>query len=93
MKINKEQLLNLSDYILIDVRELDEYNDGHLPNAILIPYHLIEYRIDELNQYKNKNIVLYCQSGRRSSIALSILNKYGFNNVYDLGSITNFYSI
>lgn len=68
------------EYFLLDVRTLEEYYGdlGHLPDAILIPYNEIAGRIDELADQKDKTIIAYCRSGRRSAIATKILKKNGF---------------
>ena len=68
------------EYFLLDVRTLEEYYGdlGHLPDANLIPYNEIAGRIDELADQKDKTIITYCRSGRRSAIATKILKKNGF---------------
>lgn len=89
MNITLKELKNLKDYLLIDVREINEYNEYHLPNAICVPLSLLPLKIEELFRYKEKNIVLYCKSGNRSNQALQYFKKYKFSNVYDFGSIDN----
>lgn len=80
-----EIITNDEDYIILDVRNQDEYNEGHLGKALLIPVDELGERIDELNE--NKPIIVYCRSGVRSSIAASILIENGFTQVYDMGGI------
>lgn len=91
MKITKEKIIKLENYILIDVREKDEYNDFHIENALSFPLSSLESSISTLEKYKNCNIVLYCRSGKRSSVALEIFKDKNFKYVYDLGSINNWY--
>lgn len=67
--------------IVIDVRTAEEYRISHYKNALHIPYDTIERRIHELSAYKNKTIIVYCRSGRRSGIAKQILEKHGFKHV------------
>ena len=67
------------DYLVIDVRKAEEYNAGHLKHAINIPLEEIEARLDEINGYKDKNVVLYCNTGNRSGKALDLLKQKGFN--------------
>ncbi len=67
--------------IVIDVRTPEEFAIGHFKNALNIPYDQMEARIKELESYKNKPIIVYCRSGRRSGIAKEILNAKGFKNV------------
>lgn len=75
------------DCIILDVRERDEYNDGHISNAILIPYTEIENKAEEMLPNKDKLILVYCRSGRRSKIAAESLVKIGFTNVKEFGGI------
>lgn len=70
--------------ILVDVRSKQEYNEGHLINAINIPEHEIDRLIEKELPNKNQLIVLYCQSGSRSQIVYSKMTKKGYKNVYSL---------
>ena len=71
-----------NNYEIIDVRTSSEYATGHVKGAINIPYD----EIDENTKLdKNKTILVYCKSGKRSSIAFETLKKLGFK-VYDLGA-------
>ena len=76
---------NNEDYIIIDVRTQDEYNDGHLEKALLISVDVFEDVVDTLP--KDKPIIVYCQGGVRSRKAAEILVNNGFNQVYDMGGI------
>uniref|UniRef100_UPI00262130E0 rhodanese-like domain-containing protein n=1 Tax=uncultured Campylobacter sp. TaxID=218934 RepID=UPI00262130E0 len=67
------------NYLVIDVRSADEYAAGHLKHAINIPLEQLESRLDEINAYKDKNVVLYCNTGNRSSKALDLLKQKGFS--------------
>jgi len=77
----KENLDNKEDIILLDVRTPEEYNgeQGHLEGAILIPIKLLEQRINELEKYKDKKILVMCKGGFRSAKGTRILRKAGFN--------------
>lgn len=79
----KEIIDNKDDnYIIIDVREEYEYNEGHLIGAENIPWTIIDtYTFD-----KDKTIIVYCRSGSRSNEAARILNKLGYK-VKDMGGI------
>jgi phage shock protein E len=72
---------------VIDVRTEGEWKTGHIQNAILIPYDQIKERIVEVTTNKSASIALYCRSGRRSRIARESLQKLGYQNVEDLGSL------
>ena len=70
---------------VIDVRTDAEFQQGHLPGAILIPYDEIAARLAELPTDKARPIVLYCRSGRRSGIAKQTLEELGFTNAINGG--------
>lgn len=76
------------DFVLLDVRSLDEYNSGHIPTAVLLPHDEINSKAEALLSDKNKEIVVYCRSGRRSAIAAEALGKLGYTNVQDFGGIS-----
>lgn len=75
--------------ILIDVRELDEYDSGHLDNAINISYTIIGDKIKDIVDDLDKDIIVYCKSGVRSNKAATTLKEVGYKKIYDLGSINN----
>ncbi len=72
--------------IILDVRTPCEYEKGHLYDAILIPYNELEFEagISELEGYKNSEIIVYCKSGYRSTLASEILVENGFTNIYNM---------
>ena len=74
-------------YIILDVREQDEYDAGHIPGAILIPYTLIEEKAAEMLPEKDQLILVYCRSGRRSKIAAEALLELGYTNIKEFGGI------
>ena len=75
------------EHIILDTREQEEFDDGHIPNAILIPYTGIENKAEEMLPDKDKLILVYCRSGRRSKIAAESLSKLGYTNVKEFGGI------
>ena len=75
------------EHIILDTREQDEFDEGHIPNAILIPHTEIENKAIELIPDKDKLILVYCRSGRRSKIAAEALSKLGYTNVKEFGGI------
>ena len=92
--INNEQLQNIiksnKNTLILDVRSPGEFRSGHIPNAKNIPVQELSSQIDDLDAYKNDDIIVYCASGVRSSTAVIILNDSGFNKVYNLGGIGNY---
>ena len=76
-----------SGYIIIDARTQEEYDEGHIPGAILIPEYEIADRAEKELHDKNQLILVYCRSGRRSKIAAEELVKLGYTNVKEFGGI------
>ncbi len=81
-KIDLEEIIS-NGALLVDVRNPDEFRSGHVKGSINIPLDQITQKI---NQFKNKNkIVVFCRSGSRSQMALSILHTNGITNVINGG--------
>ncbi|MCL5069362.1 MAG: rhodanese-like domain-containing protein [Actinobacteria bacterium] len=82
-----DMLKDKNKYFLLDVRNKNEYTEGHLENSILIPVNELEKRISEIST--DKPIIVYCKSGNRSTQAAQILAKSGFTQIYNMtGGIT-----
>ena len=75
--------------IIIDVRTTQEYDKGHVEGALLIPYDQIGEKIGSVVKDKSKKIYLYCRSGRRTKIAKETIEKLGYKDIVDLGSMEN----
>ncbi|MCE9678298.1 rhodanese-like domain-containing protein [Shewanella sp. AS1] len=71
--------------LVVDVRTPEEFNQGHLDNAINIPYESIADAFTKQNIAKDRNVVVYCRSGRRSGIAQESLIKLGYQHVHNGG--------
>lgn len=78
----KQRLFGYQDVQIVDVREVHEYRDGHIEGSTLIPLGILPYRLDEVD--RDKEVVLVCRSGNRSSEACQILRDRGFRNVKSL---------
>ena len=76
-----------SGYIIIDARTQEEYDEGHIYGAILIPEYEIADRAEKELPDKDQLILVYCRSGRRSKIAAEELVKLGYTNVKEFGGI------
>ena len=74
-------------YIIIDARTQEEYDQGHIPGAILIPEYEIATRAEKELNDKDQLILVYCRSGRRSKIAAEELVNLGYTNVKEFGGI------
>lgn len=70
--------------VILDVRELSEYRNGHIPGAIWTPRGLLDFKAYEWLPDKEKLYLVYCQTGRRGSIATCDLKKLGYKRVYHL---------
>lgn len=81
------QLLSDTSIVLLDVRTPQEHIAERIGNTPLIPVQELESRVHELDNYKNRTIIVYCRSGNRSGGATSILRKHGFNALNMQGGI------
>jgi phage shock protein E len=69
---------------VLDVRTPGEYAAGHLPGAVNIPHDQLAARLGELSGARERDIVVYCRTGRRSAEALGVLDKAGFKRLFHL---------
>ena len=76
-----------SDYVIIDARTTEEFGEGHIESAIMIPEYEIADRAEKELPDKDALILVYCRSGRRSKIASEELVKLGYTNVKEFGGI------
>ena len=74
-------------YIILDVREQSEYDEGHIPGAVVMPYTRAEELAPEMLPDTEQLILVYCRSGRRSKIAAQTLADLGYTNVKEFGGI------
>jgi sulfur-carrier protein adenylyltransferase/sulfurtransferase len=70
--------------VLIDVRDRDEWDEGHIPGAIHVPRGNLESRIEGAAPDKDRPVILYCASGSRSAFAAKTLEELGYENVASL---------
>ena len=83
----KEMMTKDDGHIIVDVRRQDEYDEGHIPGAILIPNESITDKKPEELPDLNQIVLVYCRSGRRSKEASQKLADIGYTNVYEFGGI------
>lgn len=75
------------NFVVVDVREADEYAAGHIANAVLVPLSGLEKAATEKIPDKTQLLLVYCRSGRRSKIAAEKLAQMGYTNIKEFGGI------
>lgn len=83
----KEIMDSQESYIILDTRTQEEYDETHIPGAILIPHDEILDKAESVLTDKNQLILVYCRSGRRSKLAAENLVKLGYTNIKEFGGI------
>jgi len=86
-QVNPAEAVRLMDddsLVILDTREDQEFNSGHIKGAVHIPMSQLKKRMNELEKYKSKPLLLYCRSGNRSNHSGKILSNAGFENVQNL---------
>ena len=88
-KITEDEAMEMmsEDAIILDVRTYEEFSEGHIKDAILLPDYEIGEKAAEILPDLNQIILVYCRSGRRSAVAAKELIVMGYTNVYDFGGI------
>jgi rhodanese-related sulfurtransferase len=76
----KQMLERKEDVVLLDVREPNEWNLGHLPGAVHIPRGTMETRVEQVIP-RDREVVVYCAGGNRSALAADTLQQMGYRNV------------
>ena len=74
-------------FVILDVREQYEYDESHIPGAVLLPLGQVEEKAQEVLPDKEQLILVYCRSGRRSKQAAEALVKLGYTNIKEFGGI------
>ena len=83
-----KEMMDTQEVIILDVREQDEYDSGHIPGAVLLPVGSIdEDTAAEVIPEKESTVLVYCRSGNRSKTASSVLAALGYTNIYEFGGI------
>ena len=93
MNITAQEAKQIMDseegYIILDTRTQAEYDEGHIPGAIVISHDEIEEKAEQLLPDKDQLLLVYCRSGRRSKLAAEALVKLGYTNIKEFGGIIN----
>ena len=91
MNITAEEAKQIMDneegYIILDARTQEEYDQGHIPGAIVISHEEIAEKAEDVLTDKEQLILVYCRSGRRSKIAAEALAELGYTNIREFGGI------
>ena len=83
-----KEMMDTQEVIILDVREQDEYDSGHIPGAVLLPVGAIdEDTAAEVIPEKDSTVLVYCRSGNRSKTASAALADLGYTNIYEFGGI------
>ena len=83
-----KEMMDNQEVIILDVREQDEYDNGHIPGAVLLPVGSIdEDTAAEVIPEMDSTVLVYCRSGNRSKTASSSLAELGYTNIYEFGGI------
>lgn len=81
-------MMDTQDVIILDVREQEEYDSGHIPGAVLLPVGTIsEETAAAVIPEKDSVVLVYCRSGNRSKTASAALAELGYTGVYEFGGI------
>ena len=84
----KEMMDQLADVVILDVREQDEFDSGHIPGAVLLPVGTItEDSAAAVIPETDTTVLVYCRSGNRSKTASDALVKLGYTQIYEFGGI------
>jgi rhodanese domain-containing protein len=82
-----KKIIDNEDVYLVDVREEDELIEGYLEDSILIPLDTLKTEAERIIPDKNKEVLVYCRSGKRSAVAVQELVDLGYSDVMDIGGI------
>ncbi|RZT02013.1 rhodanese-like domain-containing protein [Cuneatibacter caecimuris] len=83
-----KQMMEQQDVVILDVREKDEYDSGHIPGAVLLPVGTIdETSAATVIPEKDSVVLVYCRSGNRSKAASKALAELGYTEIYEFGGI------
>lgn len=83
------EMMDTQEVLVLDVREQDEYDSGHIPDAVLLPVGTItEDTAAEIIPEKDATVLVYCRSGNRSKTAAQALADLGYTHIYEFGGIS-----
>lgn len=80
----KDMINKKEDFLLLDIRTEEEFEASNIYGAINVPLNKLLFNLNDFEEYKNKDIVVYCRSGHRSITACNLLSMEGFDKIYNL---------
>ncbi len=83
----KDKLDNNESLVILDIREKEDYDKGHIKNSIVLAQNEVAHDIEDIAPEKDTPICVYCYSGNRSARVGMILEYLGYSNVYNLGGV------
>lgn len=84
-----KEMMDTGEVLVLDVREQDEYDSGHIPDAVLLPVgQITEESAAEVIPDKDTTVLVYCRSGNRSRTAAAALAGLGYSNIFEFGGIS-----
>lgn len=84
-----KEMMDTGEVLILDVREQDEYDSGHIPDAVLLPVgQITEESAAEVIPDKDTTVLVYCRSGNRSRTAAAALAGLGYSNIFEFGGIS-----
>lgn len=84
-----KEMMDTGEVLILDVREQDEYDSGHIPDAVLLPVgQITEESAAEVIPDKETTVLVYCRSGNRSRTAAAALAGLGYSNIFEFGGIS-----
>ena len=84
-----KSMMDTQEVLILDVREQDEYDSGHIPDAVLLPVGTIDAdSAAAVIPEKDTTVLVYCRSGNRSKTAAAALAELGYTQIYEFGGIT-----
>ena len=83
------QTMMSDDVFILDVRTQEEFDEGHINNAVLLPDYEIKEKTESVIADKNQTVLVYCRTGVRSETASKELIEIGYTNVFDFGGLVD----
>ena len=78
------KLINEQDAIILDIRAMADFNQGHIINAVNIPLNSLKKQLNQIQKYKDSPVIVSCKTGAQASMACKTLKENDFNQVYNL---------